>query len=109
MRKSWMHLLNQVAAQRSELLLLTGDQGYGLVCDEQGRVMDDYIVAAVNQEHGTITHRSGDPARGLDLPVGTLLRILPNHACATCAQFEAYQVIDAANQLQATWPRFGGW
>jgi len=31
MRKSWMHLLNQVATQRPELLLLTGDQGYGLV------------------------------------------------------------------------------
>lgn len=31
MRKSWMHLLNQAAAQRRELLLLTGDQGYGLV------------------------------------------------------------------------------
>ncbi len=85
------------------------DQGYGLVCDAAGRVLDDYIVAAVNQEHGTITHRSGDPARGLDLPVGTLLRILPNHACATCAQFDAYQVIDAAGQLQARWPRFGGW
>ena len=85
------------------------DQGYGLVCDASGRVLADHIVAAVNQEHGTITHRSGNPALGLDLPVGTLLRILPNHACATCAQFDAYQVINAANQVQARWPRFGGW
>ena len=85
------------------------DQGYGLVCDAGGQVLADYIVAAVNQEHGTITHRSGNPALGLDLTVGTLLRILPNHACATCAQFDAYQVIDAANQVQARWPRFGGW
>ncbi len=85
------------------------DQGYGLVCDAQGRVLDDHIVSAVNQEHGILAHRSGDPALGLDLPVGTLLRILPNHACATCAQFNAYQVIDAANRVQACWPRFGGW
>ena len=85
------------------------DQGYGLVCDASGQVLADHIVAAVNQEHGTITHRSGNPALGLDLPVGTLLRILPNHACATCAQFDAYQVINAANQVQARWPRFGGW
>ena len=85
------------------------DQGYGLVCAADGRLLDDYIVAAVNQEHGTITHRSGNPALGLHLPVGTLLRILPNHACATCAQFDAYQVINAANQVQARWPRFGGW
>ena len=33
--------------------VLPVDQGYGLVCDAQGRVMDDYIVSAVNQEHGT--------------------------------------------------------
>lgn len=89
--------------------VLPVDQGYGLVCDADGRVLDDYIVSAVNQEHGTVTHRSGNPALGLNLPVGTLLRILPNHACATCAQFDAYQVIDAANQVQARWPRFGGW
>ena len=85
------------------------DQGYGLVCAADGRLLDDYIVAAVNQEHGTITHRSGNPALGLHLPVGTLLRILPNHACATCAQFDAYQVIAASHQVQARWPRFGGW
>ena len=85
------------------------DQGYGLVCDADGQVLDDYIVAAVNQEHGIITHRSGSPARGLDLPLGSLLRILPNHACATCAQFDAYHLIDAANQHLARWPRFGGW
>ena len=89
--------------------VLPVDQGYGLVCAADGRLLDDYIVAAVNQEHGTITHRSGNPALGLHLPVGTLLRILPNHACATCAQFDAYQVINAANQVQARWPRFGGW
>ena len=85
------------------------DQGYGLVCDADGQVLNDYIVAAVNQEHGIITHRSGSPARGLDLPLGSLLRILPNHACATCAQFDAYHLIDAANQHLARWPRFGGW
>ena len=89
--------------------VLPVDQGYGLVCAADGRLLDDYIVAAVNQEHGTITHRSGNPALGLHLPVGTLLRILPNHACATCAQFDAYQVIAASHQVQARWPRFGGW
>jgi len=63
----------------------------------------------VNQEHGIVRHRSGDPARCLDLPVGTLLRILPNHACATAAQHAAYQVLDAAGRVTARWPRFNGW
>ncbi|MBP6902768.1 MAG: alanine racemase [Burkholderiaceae bacterium] len=85
------------------------DQGYGLVCDAAGRVLPDWIVVAANQEHGIIAHRSGDASRLLDAPVGTLLRILPNHACATCAQHAAYQVIDASNQVIDQWPRFGGW
>ena len=72
-------------------------------------MLPDYTVIAANQEHGTIAHRSGDPARLLDLPVGALLRILPNHACATCAQFAHYQLLDEAQQLLAVWPRFGGW
>jgi D-serine deaminase-like pyridoxal phosphate-dependent protein len=85
------------------------DQGLGLVCDAAGRVLDDYIVVAANQEHGIVAHRSGDPARALDLPVGALLRILPNHACATAAQHEAYQVLGAPQTVTARWPRFGGW
>ncbi|MFM2065878.1 MAG: hypothetical protein RLZZ584_787 [Pseudomonadota bacterium] len=85
------------------------DQGLGLVCDAAGRVLDDYIVVAANQEHGIVAHRSGDAARALDLPVGSLLRILPNHACATAAQHEAYQVLGEGGAVRARWPRFGGW
>ena len=85
------------------------DQGYGLVCDVEGRMLDNFIVSAVSQEHGTITHRSGDPARLLDLPVGTMLRILPNHACATAAQHAGYRILRDAPEPLATWPRFSGW
>ncbi len=85
------------------------DQGYGLVCDARGRPLDGFIVMAANQEHGTIAHRSGDPTRRLDLPVGAVLRILPNHACATAAQFDRYHVLDAQGAVAAQWPRFGGW
>jgi len=85
------------------------DQAYGLVCDAQGRVLPDYLVSAVSQEHGTITHRSGDPARWLDVPVGTMLRVLPNHACATGAQHPHYQVLGDAGALVGQWARFSGW
>jgi D-serine deaminase-like pyridoxal phosphate-dependent protein len=87
----------------------TVDQGYGVVCDAEGRVLPDLIVSGANQEHGIIAHRSGDPARMLDVPVGTLLRILPNHACATAAQHEAYHVLGAAGEVERVWPRFNGW
>jgi D-serine deaminase-like pyridoxal phosphate-dependent protein len=39
------------------------------------------------------------------LPVGTLLRILPNHACATAAQFGEYHVVCGGRAIEARWPR----
>ena len=68
------------------------DQGYGLVCDLDGRPIPDLIVVDTHQEHGVIAHRSGGKAPAL--PVGTRLRILPNHACATGAQHEGYNVVE---------------
>jgi D-serine deaminase-like pyridoxal phosphate-dependent protein len=85
------------------------DQGYGLVTDAAGVPLGDLIVTAANQEHGIVARRDGGPVDATRYPVGTLLRVLPNHACATAAQHEAYQVIDGDGMITATWPRFGGW
>ena len=86
------------------------DQGYGVVCDVDGVPLPDVIMVDANQEHGIIAHRSGDPARLPELPVGTLLRILPNHACATGAQHDRYHVVAHAGlDVSAVWPRFTGW
>jgi D-serine deaminase-like pyridoxal phosphate-dependent protein len=88
----------------------TVDQGYGLVCDEAGEPMPDLIVSAVNQEHGIITRRPGCEVIIPDFPLGTRLRILPNHACATAAQHGIYHVIPADNDAEmSAWPRFSGW
>ena len=83
------------------------DQGYGLVCDLDGRPIPDLIVVDTHQEHGVIAHRSGGKAPAL--PVGTRLRILPNHACATGAQHEGYNVTESGREVTASWARFGGW
>ena len=40
---------------------------------------------------------------------GTFLRILPNHACATAAQHDRYNVLPQDGGPIQTWPRFGGW
>ncbi len=86
------------------------DQGYGVVCDVEGVVMPDLIMTAANQEHGVIAVRPGSNGTLPDLPVGTRLRILPNHACATAAQYGAYAVVpEAADAPLLHWPRFGGW
>lgn len=85
------------------------DQGYGLVCDESGIILPDVIVRQTSQEHGIITRRPGVPGDLPDLPIGTRLRILPNHACATAAQHDRYYVLPEAGGALMEWPRFGGW
>jgi D-serine deaminase-like pyridoxal phosphate-dependent protein len=85
------------------------DQGYGLVCDADGRPMADLIVAEANQEHGIVAPRPGKDVDLAAFPVGTLLRILPNHACATAAQHSSYRVVRGAREVEATWERFSGW
>jgi len=85
------------------------DQGYGLVCDRDGRPLDDLMLVGANQEHGIVAHRSGKVDGVRHLPVGTQLRILPNHACSTAAQYRQYHVLGPHGSVDATWPRFSGW
>ncbi len=85
------------------------DQGYGVACDVSGRPYDDLIVADANQEHGIVAKRAGATSSLPDLPVGTRVRILPNHACATGAQHDRYHIVDADNRVTAVWPRISGW
>lgn len=79
--------------------------GYGLICDAQGRLLPGLRVTATNQEHG-IAAAWGGPCP--HLPTGTLLRILPAHACATAAAFDAYHVC-RNEEIIAVWPRCRGW
>ncbi len=85
------------------------DFGLGQVCTEDGTVLQGYLLSSANQEHGILS-RSGEADRDIAkrFPVGTRLRILPNHACATGAQHPAYHAVDEAGSV-ALWPRFYGW
>lgn len=101
----WMAMSRDRGTSRQRV-----DQGYGVVCTPNGEILEDIIMVDANQEHGVIAHRSGDPKKAPDFPVGTLLRILPNHACATCAQHDRYHVVDSHGlQVNAVWSRFQGW
>ena len=50
-----------------------------------GRLRDDARLTALSQEHGIVSTR---------LPVGTKVRILPNHSCLTVACFDEYHVVE---------------
>jgi D-serine deaminase-like pyridoxal phosphate-dependent protein len=43
-----------------------------------------------------------------DFPIASQLRILPNHACATAAQFDHFAVVDNG-VVVAQWQSIGGW
>ena len=83
------------------------DAGYGYVCDAHSlRRLGRLAVDVVHQEHGTVT--VDDESWFERLPVGSLVRILPNHACLTCAGYEAYQVLRGAAVVDR-WERINGW
>jgi len=85
------------------------DYAYGQVCSVDGTVLPGYLLSAVNQEHGIVSHKNMlDGGNGRRFPVGTRLRILPNHACATGAQFPEYHVL-ANDDSIVIWDRLHGW
>jgi D-serine deaminase-like pyridoxal phosphate-dependent protein len=85
------------------------DWGYGAVCDAlTGEVIEGVTVSSTNQEHGIVTARSGE----IDFdrfPVGSRVRVLPNHACATAAAYERYLITDGDERIVDVWERVNGW
>jgi D-serine deaminase-like pyridoxal phosphate-dependent protein len=85
------------------------DFGYGQVCSEDGEPIAGYVLASANQEHGILCRAEGtDTEIAGRFPIGTRLRILPNHACATGAQHPEYHAVLPNGEVE-TWPRFYGW
>ena len=101
----WMAMSRDRGTQRQKV-----DYGYGAVCDADGNILDGFVLSAANQEHGILARADGaiDPAIAERFPIGTRLRILPNHACATGAQFPCYHAVAPDGTVQI-WRRFHGW
>lgn len=86
-----------------------GKVGYGLVCPmESSTPLSDLYVAGVHQEHGLIAAREGEPPYDA-FPIGSRVRVLPNHACMTAAAYSRYQVIDGGTDVVDQWDRVNGW
>ena len=86
---------------------LLPDSGYGYLCDPHTmRRLGRLAVNGVHQEHGTVL--VDDPAWFDRLPVGSLVRVLPNHACITCAGYGAYDVM-RGDEVVGRWERVNGW
>lgn len=82
--------------------------GYGWVMDLSGKTrIGDLRVGRVSQEHGQI--ESDSPLPFDRLPIGALVRILPNHSCMTAAAYEHYNVLAGGTEVVDRWDRINGW
>ncbi len=108
--------LNQIVVDAGGLALskdrstaaLDDDLGYGVVLDVDGKPsLGRLTIAGVHQEHGEI--RGGSPLPFDRLPIGTRLRILPNHVCMTAAIHDHCLVVDGGAEIVARWDKIVGW
>jgi D-serine deaminase-like pyridoxal phosphate-dependent protein len=83
------------------------DAGFGRLADEAGALIEPPLyVKHAYQEHGLVT--SAAPIDFARFPLGTRVRVLPNHACPTAAAHDRYRVI-AGHTVIGEWERVNGW
>ncbi|HEY8611564.1 MAG TPA: alanine racemase [Roseomonas sp.] len=84
------------------------ETAYGTLGDaETGAALPLHVTAAY-QEHGMVP--LPDESWFERLPVGSLVRVYPNHACLTAAGgYGAYEVLDGTGSTVARWARVDGW
>lgn len=79
------------------------DAGYGWVCDAESLEPLGLSVSTVHQEHGTVKVEDADVYDRL--PIGSVVRVLPGHACLTAAGgYGRYHLTDGR-----VWNRVDGW
>jgi D-serine deaminase-like pyridoxal phosphate-dependent protein len=74
--------------------------GYGIVCDVALKRLP-VRLHTLSQEHGKIEANTV-------YPIGTRLRIVPNHSCLTAAMYDRYHVVDAG-RIVDEWRPVRGW
>jgi D-serine deaminase-like pyridoxal phosphate-dependent protein len=82
--------------------------GYGTIVDAPAK---DMAVVDCSQEHGFVG--ASEPIPFGNLPIGSRVRILPNHACITAAAYDRYYVVDSARDggksVVDVYDRINGW
>jgi D-serine deaminase-like pyridoxal phosphate-dependent protein len=82
--------------------------GFGTIADAPAA---DMAVVACSQEHGFVG--AAAPLPFDSMPIGTRVRVLPNHACITAAAYDRYYVVDSdvdgGRSVVDTYDRINGW
>ena len=74
--------------------------GYGLVCDPNSGEHLGLNISEIHQEHGAINISNSDWFD--NLPIGSLVRVLPNHSCLTCAGHSSYNILENNMIIEST-------
>jgi D-serine deaminase-like pyridoxal phosphate-dependent protein len=86
---------------------LDPDCGFGEVFSADGtKRLGNLRIYSLSQEHGKL--RGLDPIDYGTLPIGSRLRIVPNHSCLSAALFERYHVFRGPSPV-AEWRPVRGW
>lgn len=75
--------------------------GFGILCDLKLKPLATMKLVSLSQEHGKI-------ATPQPFPVGTQLRIVPNHSCLTAAMYDRYHVVEGG-RVVGEWRPARGW
>ncbi|CCH46759.1 Alanine racemase 1 [Wickerhamomyces ciferrii] len=67
----------------------------------------EWAVNRVSQEHGILQPSNGSDAKLI--PIGTKIKIVPNHACITANSYNAYYVIDDDDKVVDIYIPWRGW
>jgi len=85
------------------------DWKFGRVLDRDGNAtLGEALVTRVHQEHGEVRAAEGGTLPLDRLPVGTRVRVVPNHVCLTAAAHDRYHVLEGG-RVVAMWSRINGW
>ena len=83
----------------------TPGSGYGLIDGHP-----ELKLYSMKQEHGLIKPRDESAQLHFSaFPIGTLLRIYPDHSCATCAMHRTFHIADKDDLIIEEWKPVSGW
>jgi D-serine deaminase-like pyridoxal phosphate-dependent protein len=66
-------------------------------------------VDRISQECGVVVASPGSSIDFDALPVGTAMRLIPNHSCMTASGYRVYHVVDADHRVIEEWRPCHGW
>ncbi|WP_332764554.1 alanine racemase [Phenylobacterium sp.] len=96
-----------LALSKDRGLTPSGVPSYGEICDPKTLLpIEGLTLSNLNQEHGIA--EVADEGVYERLPVGALVRVVPNHACITAAAFQGYALV-RGDQVVDRWARDNGW